>query len=99
MAEGAGAAIIVNNDTINPNDPGSFTLNDSGYPWVPTVSVSYNSGLEIRPNLGEGTVTVEYGPYLYYSGTSMASPHVAGVAALAWAANPDLTNVQIREIL
>ena len=32
-------------------------------------------------------------------GTSMASPHVAGAAALAWAVNPDLTNVQIREIL
>ncbi len=38
----------------------------------------------------------EYGAY---SGTSMASPHVAGVASLAWAANPDLTNVQIRGIL
>jgi subtilisin len=32
-------------------------------------------------------------------GTSMASPHVAGTAVLAWAANPDLTNVQIRGIL
>ena len=44
-------------------------------------------------------MTVEYGPYRYASGTSMASPHVAGVAALAWAANLDLSNVQIREIL
>ena len=37
--------------------------------------------------------------YKYGSGTSMSSPHVAGVAALAWAENPDLANVQIREIL
>lgn len=29
----------------------------------------------------------------------MASPHVAGLAALTWAANPELTNKQVREIL
>ena len=37
--------------------------------------------------------------YGTYSGTSMASPHVAGAAALAWAINPDLTNADIRAIL
>ncbi len=37
--------------------------------------------------------------YYFYAGTSMASPHVAGVAALVKAANPSLTNVQIRQIL
>jgi len=30
------------------------------------------------------------------SGTSMASPHVAGVAALAWSVDQNLTNTQIR---
>ncbi|OGF86003.1 hypothetical protein A2Z63_02455 [Candidatus Giovannonibacteria bacterium RIFCSPLOWO2_02_44_8] len=33
------------------------------------------------------------------SGTSMASPHVAGVAALVWAINPDLNNTDVRQIL
>ena len=37
--------------------------------------------------------------YINASGTSMASPHVAGVAALTWSANPELTNVEVREIL
>jgi len=37
--------------------------------------------------------------YYFFAGTSMASPHVAGVAALVKAANPGLTNAQIRDIL
>lgn len=43
--------------------------------------------------------TVPDNKYEEKSGTSMASPHVAGVAALAWAANEDLTNMEIREIM
>ncbi len=37
--------------------------------------------------------------YYFYYGTSMASPHVAGVAALVKSVNPGLTNAQIRNIL
>ena len=37
--------------------------------------------------------------YSYKSGTSMATPYVAGVAALIKEANPELTGVEMRQIL
>ncbi|GKY92203.1 hypothetical protein MPSEU_000191500 [Mayamaea pseudoterrestris] len=37
--------------------------------------------------------------YSFYSGTSMATPHVAGVAALVWSHFPQCTNTQIRYAL
>lgn len=39
------------------------------------------------------------GQYAALSGTSMASPHVAALAGLIRSANPDLTNVEVMEIM
>jgi subtilisin len=39
------------------------------------------------------------GGYNNKNGTSMASPHVAGVAALVWEMKPEINNIQLRSIL
>jgi len=95
MNAGAVAVIIYN------NVPGSF-LGTLGAPgsWVPVVSMSNADGETLRA-LGTPVVTLinKIGDYDYNQGTSMACPHVAGVAALVMEANDELTNVEVRDIM
>ena len=37
--------------------------------------------------------------YAFFTGTSMAVPHVSGVAALVWSARPELSAAQVRGLL
>ena len=53
----------------------------------------------ILSTLNAGTTTPGADNYAYYQGTSMASPHVAGVAALMYSAKPTATPDQITAAL
>jgi serine protease len=50
-----------------------------------------DSGAGILSTLNSGTTTPVADNYAWYMGTSMATPHVAGVVALMLSANPNLT--------
>lgn len=54
---------------------------------------------DILSTLNSGTTTPSTETYAYYAGTSMATPHVAAVAALVMQKNPSLTPDQVKTVL
>ncbi len=63
------------------------------------VFSQYNNQVNIAAPGVDVWSTVPGGRYGKKSGTSMASPHVAGVAALVWSSFPDETAQRIRQVL
>jgi len=95
-AGGGGAAVIYNNQTALF----SGTVG-TGSP-IPSVGVSGTDGASLIAALGSSvTLTLQPGDYAHYDGTSMATPHVAGVAALVWGQPSllDCTKDQVRSAL
>jgi subtilisin family serine protease len=94
VTSGGVGAVIYNNVA------GSFAGTLNGETSIQAVSASDTEGVALLGQLGQSaTITVEASNYAYFDGTSMATPHVSGVAALVWSHFPDCTGEQIRNAL
>ena len=98
-AGGAVAAVIYN------NAPGGFAGTLGTASSIPAISATQEDGQFLVANRLGSTAnvsTVFTAPgsgYEAWDGTSMATPHVVGVAALLWSAHPTASNQQIRDVM
>ena len=94
-----------NNDAA-PFYPASYTQDNI----IAVAAIQSDGAKASFSNYGQASVdigapgsgiysTLPNGNYGFLNGTSMASPHVAGAAALAWAAHPDWTYTQVRDLI
>lgn len=98
---GGAAALIYN------NEPGGFlgTLGDGNSSTIIALSLSQEDGKYLAADkVGKNADIYSHSispasGYEAWNGTSMATPHVAAVAALIWSSNPSLTNVDIRNAM
>ena len=99
-AQAGGAAAVA----IYNNVAGGFagTLNGAAT-TIPSVSMSREDGLALVGSTATASVSTVHeanvSGYAYLDGTSMATPHVSGVAAIVWSAKPTATNQQVRDAL
>ena len=97
---GAAATIVYSNSAL-PGLQNPFVVDTNNELTKVSVSVDRATGLALRGQVGS-TVTVknEGGKdYEFYNGTSMATPHVSGVATLVWSYHPECSAAQVRNAL
>jgi serine protease len=97
-----GLAVVISNDV-----PGGFTgtLGAGNSSIIPAITISLEDGDALRASQLGSSVTVRNthdatkNGYDAWDGTSMATPHVSGVAALLFDACPSATAAQVRSAL
>jgi serine protease len=98
---GGGTAVVISN---NVEGDLYATLGSGNSSTIPAIGVTQAAGTSLAGLAGQSGTVVSlvqkpYSGYSKYDGTSMATPHVSGVAALVWSHGTSWTNVQIREAL
>jgi len=66
---------------------------------APGGETSGNVANGVLSTLNSGTTVPVSDSYVYYQGTSMATPHVTGVISLMFSRNPNLTPTQVLQII
>lgn len=100
-ADAGASGVIVYSNSTRPGLQNPFLVDANSDVTVPSVSVNRALGQQLMSQLGDSvTLTINGSQdYAYYNGTSMATPHVAGIAALVWSNNPNCTADDVRSAL
>jgi len=87
-------------NTLSTSSSRGRVGNPSAYPDIAAPGSSITSTCNPRLGLCNLGPNPAYQPYYaFMTGTSMASPHVAGVASMLYQARPDLTPAQVEDVL